>query len=57
LCSQVIAKIAESDDKYRIMAVLKVETDTIRLSAILVIMYDEIFKNDFIVFIGNIIIC
>ena len=51
--------------KYRVMSVLKVETDiitSITLSliwwaVILVITYLAIFKTDVIVFIGNIIMC
>jgi hypothetical protein len=52
-------------NRYRITAVLKVETDIIAsISAsltgravILVIMYVEIFRTGVIVFIGNVITC
>jgi hypothetical protein len=53
-----------TDDKYmyRIMAVLKVETDIITsftesLIGWAMMMYIETFKTDVIVFIGNIIMC
>jgi hypothetical protein len=52
-------------NRYRITAVLKVETDIIASIAasltgramILVIMYVEIFRTGVIVFIGNVITC
>jgi hypothetical protein len=52
-------------NRYRITAVLKVETDIIASisvsltgrAVILVIMYVEIFRTGVIVFIGNVITC
>ena len=43
---------------YRIMSVLKVETDIITsMAMILLVMQVETFKTDIIVLIGNVIVC